>query len=230
MSANVKTGSSVNLPDIRKLAKENSKKDLHPILLQQNGLFRWCDASKLAVAICYLLQPHCEKINIAGSVSRHVQYVKDIEIVCVPKQQKQMDMFGHAYGCIINQQFTKVVNSLGLILKGKATGRYMQISMDGGIKLDLFMPQPDDYIRQLVIRTGSAEFVTNNISTAWKKLGWCGTRDGLRLTRECLEQKQADGKSKWVCVAKKPSLPPVWQSQEDFFAWLKVPWVKPACR
>ena len=76
------------------------------------------EAQNIAVEICYQLEPFCEKINIAGSVRRKKQEVKDIEIVCVPKLETQYDMFGTPFSSGRNTGFRDVVLSLGEIIKG----------------------------------------------------------------------------------------------------------------
>src|SRR5438270_8448835 len=43
------------------------------------------DARLHAEAICRLLEPACQRIEIAGSIRRMAALVGDIEIVCTPK-------------------------------------------------------------------------------------------------------------------------------------------------
>ena len=100
----------------------------------------------------------------------------------------------------------------------------------GDFKLDLFMPQSQDYYRQLAIRTGSAQYAHYVIANGWLHKGWCGTELGLRLQKDCLETRQPDGKSKWKLVNESGDLPPAWQSEEEFFAWLNIPYVCPRFR
>jgi DNA polymerase/3'-5' exonuclease PolX len=112
------------------------------------------------------------------------------------------------------------------IIKGNAEGRYMQMFIKGGAVLDLFMPQKEDYYRQLAIRTGSAQYSAFVIAQGWKRKGWCGTHDGLRLQSECIQTKS----NNWVCEKKEPTIPPVWQSEQEFFHWLGVEYVHPSKR
>lgn len=186
------------------------------------------EARNIAVNTCYLLQPFCEKINIAGSIRRKKEFVKDIEIICLPKTitTSQDTLFGGGEGIEeISPDFIKTVNSLGEIIKGKATGKYVKIKLDSGVVLDLFIPEPSDYYRQYAIRTGSAQFSQMVIATGWLKKGWCGTKDGLRLQSECEGKKGNDGKTVWKCKVKNPTLPPVWQSEEEFFEWIGAPYL-----
>jgi len=97
------------------------------------------EARKIAVAICYKLQPFCEKINIAGSVRRQKAEVNDIEICCVPKVEVLKDGFGWDEGIIRNIQFANTVDTLGKVIKGNTDGKYMQIELPEGVNLDLFI-------------------------------------------------------------------------------------------
>lgn len=187
-------------------------------------------AKKIAIDLCYSLQPFCDRINIAGSIRRQRPDVKDIEIVCQPKATHSLDMFGETSIIMRSEGFMKEAVSLGKVIKGTPSGRYMQIELSEGINLDLFISQPYDYYRQYAIRTGSSQYSNLIIATAWKKLGWCGTEDGLRKISECEEIKLSDGRSKWVCKKENPTLPSSWSSEEKFFGWLNVPYLNPTKR
>jgi DNA polymerase/3'-5' exonuclease PolX len=184
-------------------------------------------AQKIAVDICYKLQPHCEKINIAGSIRRQKEDAGDVEIICIPNTTAARDLFGAEHGRHRTFEFQHTVALLGEKIKGDVLdGRYMQIMLPQSIKLDLFMPLPDDYYRQYAIRTGSAEFAHKVIANAWLKKGWCGTtNNGLCRQSDCV--KQGD---KWNCITKKPMKPLPWQSEEEFFAFIGVQWVHPTQR
>lgn len=57
--------------------------------------FEYRQARKYADRVLELLQPHCDIINIAGSVRRETMYCKDIEAVAIPKKVfEQTDLFG----------------------------------------------------------------------------------------------------------------------------------------
>jgi DNA polymerase/3'-5' exonuclease PolX len=190
-------------------------------------------AREIAVAAGKLLQPHCDRINIAGGIRRQKDDPHDIELVAQPKVKilELSDLFGELQKEEkIVDEFVSVANGLGKVIKGKPTGRYMQIALKEGINLDLFMPRPGDYIRQYVIRTGSADYVKMMIAYGWKKKGWCGTEDGLRKISQCTEKKLPDGKSKWICESKDPELPPDFENETDFFKWLDVPYRNPIYR
>jgi DNA polymerase/3'-5' exonuclease PolX len=187
-------------------------------------------ARSIALQIVDRLQPYCDKIQIAGSVRREKVFVKDIEIVALPTKVISEDIFGNALYKTITTGWRNEVCQIGKIIKGKIDGKYIQIELPEGLNLDLFMPDENDYYRQLAIRTGSADYSFKVIATAWKKLGWCGSDVGLRKMSDCIETKTPDGKSKWKCVKQDAELPPVWKSEEDFFNWINVKMLKPCDR
>lgn len=186
-------------------------------------------AKRFADRIVELFTPHCEIVHIAGSIRREKKEVKDIEIVCIPKKQFiQTDLLGGGSYRVV-QGFTDALKTIQQqAIKGNAEGRYMQMIIKGGATLDLFMPQKEDYYRQLAIRTGSAEYSSFIIAHAWKRKGWCGTHDGLRLQEQCVQSKSGN----WTIADpfSVPTLPPVWQSEQEFFEWLGVEYVHPSKR
>ncbi len=141
-------------------------------------------AQKLANRLVELLAPHCERIQIAGSIRREKPEIGDIEIVCAPKLVAA-DIF--ALTKIPTSGFWAQLHPFKK-LKGKDdfTGRYYQYRIPTGwdkpdfISLDIFIPQLSDYYRQLAIRTGSSNYSGTVIAQGWRKLGWVGTFDGLR--------------------------------------------------
>jgi len=172
-------------------------------------------AIEIAERIVAQLQPFCERIDIAGSIRRKKEDVGDIEIVCI---RKGSELFS----------FVGAINKY-VIIKGGADGKYTQRIVEsehGQINLDLFMPSAPDYFRQLAIRTGSSDYSARVIASGWKAKGWCGTDGGLRMIKEC----RSIGKNKWVCITSRPTLPPVWHSEEEFFEWLGIEWIEPEKR
>lgn len=107
-----------------------------------------------AVRVKDFLSPYCERMEVAGSVRRGKQQVKDLEMVIVPKIIPSTDLFGEndGYSAIESAPMDK----LGKIMKnGK---RYKQIDL-GGIMLDLFIVLPPAQFGVIfLIRVGPAEF------------------------------------------------------------------------
>lgn len=193
-------------------------------------------AQAIANTLIEKLRPHCEKINIAGSIRRQKTKVGDIEIVCLAKKvaSGQAALFEAEETQLtysVSPFFIRTVAEFGTILQGSATGNSMKIMLPEGIKLDLFMPNDFDYYRMLAIRTGSAEYSHQVIAIGWRKQGWVGTENGLRLQSQCIQVNRDDeAKKKWKCQWTHPTLPPVWKSEEEFFEWIKVEYVEPKYR
>lgn len=199
------------------------------------------EANIIAGEVIQKIMPYCDLIHIAGSVRRQQSIVGDIEIICLPKMELtregvkikngQPNLFDASndennFTEILQAipEFISIVNSWEKV-KGEPTGRYTQRILDNGVKLDLFMPMNKDYYRNYAIRTGSAEYSRFVIAGGWKKKGWCGTENGLRLISEC-EQKS----NKWICMSETPTLPPIFESEHDFFNFIGVKYLNPEYR
>lgn len=192
------------------------------------GDMEYKQAKEIAIQVYKKIEPFTTKCDIVGSLRREKPYVHDMEIICEPRTVEMTDLFGEVLGIKRNPGFVQTVRELGLILKGKITdGRYVQIALPEGINLDLFMPQSSDYYRQLAIRTGSSEYSHQIIAKGWLKAGWCGTENGLRRIQQCYQINIGGDKKKWICNAGNPILPPVFNSELDFFKFIKVPWIEP---
>lgn len=122
-------------------------------------------AQKIASKYLELLRPFClpGRCVVAGSVLREKPEPKDIEIVCIPTDDK-----------IIS--FIEVMESLQKV-KGEATGKYTQRILPEGINLDLFMVTPENWGYILAIRTGPAGYSKYLVDT-WKRCGYKGI-DGM---------------------------------------------------
>jgi len=192
------------------------------------------EARNIAINLWNFLKPQCDIIKIAGSIRREKPEVKDIEIVALPKTVDVKDLFDNVIGKQRIPEWKQAVDTLGQVVKGTTSGRYMQIQLKNeNIVLDLFMPEDFDYWRQFAIRTGSADWTARFIAGGWKNIGWCGSDVGLRLQSECVSKtSDSDGKKSWKCVAAKDkqTLPPHWKSEEDFFEWIKLKWIEPKFR
>lgn len=131
-------------------------------------------ALKIAEHYVDLFAPHCERIQIAGSIRRKKPQVKDIEIVAEPRIVVQKDMFGYVVAEVtaLDPVFASLQeNGEGLFIKNG--NRYKQIQLMGpgmsGIKLDLFLVLPPaQWGVILMIRTGPAEFSRRIVSQKFK--------------------------------------------------------------
>jgi len=124
------------------------------------------DAAKTeAEYIIKFLQPHCERIEIAGSIRRKKQEVGDIELVAIPKPK--FDMFGERIADDHD------LNYFGWETIGRPVkngNKFKQIALYSGLSLDLFIVvAPAQWGVIFTIRTGSADFSHRLVTS--KKFG-----------------------------------------------------------
>lgn len=120
------------------------------------------NALMIAQQIKAMLSPHCERIEIAGSIRRNKPEVKDIEIVAIPKPY-DTGLFESGIASVVNQ-WEKV--------KGTLPCKYTQRILPEGIELDLFFAERDNWGLILAIRTGSADYSHKVLATEWVKRGY----------------------------------------------------------
>lgn len=99
-------------------------------------------AEKWAKRVVEILAPHCERIEIAGSIRRKKSEIADIEIVCIPKRES--DMFGAP--AEVCEGFTKAINQWKSV-RGDADGRYTQriLPNTDGFTVDIFIADNDNW-------------------------------------------------------------------------------------
>lgn len=150
------------------------------------------------------IAPYCERALIAGSVRRQRPEVKDIEIVCVP-QMVPAGLFSDALE--VDPDFCAAVRRWSKV-KGEPTGKYTQRVLPGGMKLDLFIANGENWGWILALRTGSATFNEHVLLRTLKQQGY--TAEQGHITR--------GGR-----------VIPVWE-ETDLWRILKLPWVEPSAR
>lgn len=114
------------------------------------------EAQVLAEKYKQLLAPHCDRIEVAGSIRRRMPKVKDIELVIIPKPYEAMGMFQSGIATVINE-WPKV--------KGELPCKYTQRVLPEGIMLDIFFCQALNWGLIYLIRTGSWEFSKRMVGT-----------------------------------------------------------------
>lgn len=142
----------------------------------------------MASEIVEALRPYCHRVEVAGSIRRGRDWVNDIEIVAIPKstvRQPDVDIFGEPFGkptVVRAPGFLMVVDSVAdPLVKGRPSdGRYLQMFTREGVKVDLFLCEPDTWGYIYAIRTGSADFM-RTLAARWVQLGFKGIEG--RLTR-----------------------------------------------
>ena len=120
-------------------------------------------AQALANEIVTLLKPHCDQIQVAGSIRRRKLIVNDIDFVLIPKDRFALD---------------SIIMRLGKVsMSGLKLSR---VNMDDGAQLDIYYATPETFFTLLLIRTGSVQSNIRLCKLA-KKRGWhlAASGDGL---------------------------------------------------
>ncbi len=120
---------------------------------------------EVATGILELLRPHCERIEIAGSLRRKCKEIGDIEIVAIPKPYST-GLFEDGIASIVNQ-WEKIKGELNY---GEC--KYTQRVHSSGIKVDLFFAEEGNWGTILAIRTGSADYSHKVLASAWVARGY----------------------------------------------------------
>lgn len=123
---------------------------------------RLSEALKIAEWVKSELAPHCERIEIAGSIRRKKPDVKDIEVVAIPKPY-DVGLFASGIATVLNQWE---------MVKGQLPCKYTQRILPYGIKLDLFFATKENWGAIYAIRTGSADYSHKVLGGGWVKYGY----------------------------------------------------------
>jgi len=138
-------------------------------------------AEMLASRLIQLLHPCCERIEVAGSIRRRRPYVKDIELVAIPRIETgevihQASMFGTTSSAmavstnLLDERLTNLVQHNPAIREPLMAGerrwgaRYKKLEVevkkgsDSWLKVDLFSTSADQWGLIYLLRTGPADF------------------------------------------------------------------------
>ncbi len=119
---------------------------------------------KLAAVLTDLLEPVCDRVEIAGSVRRMVPWVSDLELLVIPRLDYDTDMLGE----IVNERSHLDDLILRCIEDGQMTVRAgngrrnkMLVYHDGidALPIDIFVSTFDNWGMSMVVRTGPAAFI-----------------------------------------------------------------------
>ena len=119
----------------------------------------------LAQEVIDILRPHCEKIEVAGSIRRKKPFVHDVDIVLIPANQ----------GALLT-----ALQGLGSRVK---EGPAIMQRQYKGASIDFYIASPETWFTLLLIRTGSKEH-NIRLTTLAKRRGWHLHASGKGLTDE----------------------------------------------
>lgn len=170
-------------------------------------------ALNIAKQVLLILEPYCERIEIAGSIRRGKPEVHDIELVAKPKTKALVDLFGEKCGetSLLNNR--ELMEPLGEIKKSGP--KFTQIALREGVMLDLFMVTPPaDWAVLYAIRTGPAEFsrwIVTNRSYGGALHNGYKCEDGRIISNGGTNEHY-------------------FYREARFLDWLGIGWIKPADR
>lgn len=146
-------------------------------------------AENIARELLQFMEPHCDKITIAGSIRRRKPQVNDIEIVATPKwieakdptdlfdeRKIRVNLLYREWGNDPSKmsprresrpefapvRWIKTGTTERIPWRIEPDGKYWRGYVRAGdCNLDLFLTTPENFGAQLLIRTGSAEFSTS---------------------------------------------------------------------
>ncbi len=120
---------------------------------------------KLAVVLTGMLEPFCDRVEVAGSVRRMVPFVSDLELLVIPRIAYGHDLFG---------EISNEVSQLDILVTDWiATGR-VEVRVGNGpmnkmltfhsdegraLPIDIFVSTFDNWGMSMVVRTGPAAFI-----------------------------------------------------------------------
>ena len=131
-------------------------------------------ALEIAERVKAQLAPHCDRIEIAGSVRRRKPEVGDIEIVAIPKPY-DVGLFASGIAPVVSA-WPKV--------KGEIPCRYTRRRLQDGIDLDLSFATPGNWGLIYAIRTGSAGYAHYVLARGWTWRGYKSVKGRLTLCGE----------------------------------------------
>ena len=168
-------------------------------------------ALKYGGRILEILSPHCERIELAGSVRRGKSEVNDIELVCIPKRSQ--DLLGTSAD--VCEGFINAVNRFEKV-RGEPTGKLTRrvLPNTGGVEMDIFIANADNWGWIMALHTGSADFAQVVLLGALKRSG-LGAVDGYiyNYREDCLNPK----------LVKVPD-------EAEFFEMIGLPFIDPRSR
>lgn len=144
-----------------------------------------------ANALLHALEPHCQRIEIAGSIRRKNESIGDIELVCIPRTVSAPGTLFTPDGTVRDPAFASAVKSLGTLTKGNPeTGKYFSITVGkierDFIKVDIFVATPKNWGLIFAIRTGPADYSHKVLAAGWVKNGYY-SREGTVYNRSTNE-------------------------------------------
>ena len=140
-------------------------------------------ARVVAEDLVRLLEPYCERIEIAGSIRRERPMVGDIELLCISKVTSSADSFpgmGTNYFALDETFDTMVKNGTVLEKRLNKLGQptygwqnKLMVHVPSGIPVDAFSASEENWGMSQLVRTGPREFNVR-VMARFRELGMKG--------------------------------------------------------
>jgi DNA polymerase/3'-5' exonuclease PolX len=119
-------------------------------------------ANSVATELVDILSPHCDRIQIVGSLRRNASTVHDVDLLAIPRfaESEDSSLFGEPV--MINLLDRKLAdfchsNVLQLISNGPKVKRFVKHLGNQQLPIDIYIATPETWWTHLLIRTGSKE-------------------------------------------------------------------------
>ena len=120
------------------------------------------EARQVAETLKWLLEPACERIEIAGSLRRQWPDVGDIELLVIPRRQGQVSFLDKAVKRLVFHEVLEYRrNKRGSLMYGPKNKFLLHVA--SAIAVDIFCTDAECWPMALAIRTGPKE---SNIAVA----------------------------------------------------------------
>lgn len=150
------------------------------------------------------LEPHCERISIAGSCRRKCDMTGDIEIVLIPKDY-EVGIFASGIATVIDTWKFGV---------GTLPCKYAKRFLKDGTQVDIFIVTPETWGLLFAIRTGSSKYSHLVLANGWKEKGY--KSEGGVLYPIVSESGYSEGVK--------------FREEKDLFDFLGIPYCEPENR
>lgn len=141
-------------------------------------------AQRCAERLVDWIRPHCERVEIAGSIRRQRPEVLDVDLVVLPKMEVEKDLYGHPIRCR---------NLTWLEIDGRAkrdgwavirAGAELVTVVNAGVQVDFFLAAEDTWGTVLILRTGSRDHNVWLSRLAEQRGGRWHPQSGLHINRK----------------------------------------------
>jgi len=156
-------------------------------------------AERIAGEIVKVLEPACERIEVAGSIRRRKAEPKDIEIVFIPRMEERPVSLFDTEPAPMTDRMLELMMECGLLQRDRSVKRWgpkykRLVHPASGMVVELFAATAENWGLILALRTGPGDFNKVLVSKPWaggampfdmrmdQGFLW---RDGVRLETPC---------------------------------------------